>query len=97
MRTRLVSSLAFTLVAAVPALAATELLNGVHVIRGAFAPGSQPDGNSVILTAPEGLIVVDTGRHAALHEEVLRAHLASDIEKREGRWRSIGNVSNFKE
>ncbi len=45
--------------------------DGVHVIRGTFAPGSQPDGNSVILTAPEGLIVVDTGRHAAHTQAIL--------------------------
>jgi glyoxylase-like metal-dependent hydrolase (beta-lactamase superfamily II) len=71
MRTRwLVSILAF-MAAAVPARAATELLNGVHVIRGTFAPGSQPDGNSVILTAPEGLIVIDTGRHAAHTQAIL--------------------------
>ncbi len=30
---------------------------------GTFVPGTQPDGNSVILRAPDGLIVVDTGRH----------------------------------
>ena len=31
----------------------------------AAAPGSQPDGNSVIIDAPEGFVVVDTGRHAS--------------------------------
>jgi glyoxylase-like metal-dependent hydrolase (beta-lactamase superfamily II) len=46
-----------------PSTNANELIPGVSVIRGAFAPGSQPDGNSVILDAPDGLIVVDTGRH----------------------------------
>ncbi len=32
-----------------------------------------PDGNTVILDAPEGLVVVDTGRHAA-HAEAILAH-----------------------
>ncbi|MEZ6031088.1 MAG: MBL fold metallo-hydrolase [Hyphomonadaceae bacterium] len=37
---------------------------GVDVIRGFFAPGRQPDGNTVILASAGGLIVFDTGRHA---------------------------------
>jgi glyoxylase-like metal-dependent hydrolase (beta-lactamase superfamily II) len=35
-----------------------------HLIPGQFGPNSSPDGNSVLLDAPEGLILVDTGRHA---------------------------------
>jgi glyoxylase-like metal-dependent hydrolase (beta-lactamase superfamily II) len=42
---------------------ATRLVEGVELVRGRFVPGAQPDGNSVLLLAPEGLIVVDTGRH----------------------------------
>ena len=42
-----------------------EIAPGVHLLRGAFVPGSQPDGNSVILRGPAGLAVVDTGRHPA--------------------------------
>jgi glyoxylase-like metal-dependent hydrolase (beta-lactamase superfamily II) len=41
----------------------SEVAPGVYLIPGAFSPGSQPDGNSIILRAPGGLIVVDTGRH----------------------------------
>lgn len=44
---------------------------GIHVIPGTFTPGSQPDGNTVILEAPEGLIVVDTGRHAEHTQQIL--------------------------
>jgi glyoxylase-like metal-dependent hydrolase (beta-lactamase superfamily II) len=33
------------------------------LLRGGFEAGRQPDGNSVILLAPDGLIVVDSGRH----------------------------------
>jgi glyoxylase-like metal-dependent hydrolase (beta-lactamase superfamily II) len=36
---------------------------GYHLIPGQFGPDSSPDGNSVLLDAPEGLILVDTGRH----------------------------------
>jgi len=42
---------------------ALEIVPGVHLIRGTFTPGSQPDGNTIIVNAPEGLVVVDTGRH----------------------------------
>ena len=46
---------------------------GWHLIAGNFAPGAQPDGNSVFLEAPEGLILVDTGRHPE-HQEKLLAY-----------------------
>lgn len=36
----------------------------VHLVSGVFAPGRQPDGNSVLLQGSGGWIVVDTGRHA---------------------------------
>lgn len=34
-----------------------------HLIPGGVYDGKGPDGNTIILDAPEGLIVVDTGRH----------------------------------
>ena len=43
----------------------SEVAPGVHLLAGVFAPGSQPDGNTVFLEAPQGLVVVDTGRHLA--------------------------------
>jgi glyoxylase-like metal-dependent hydrolase (beta-lactamase superfamily II) len=42
---------------------AVEIAPGISLVPGAFSPGTQPDGNSIILRAPGGLIVVDTGRH----------------------------------
>lgn len=42
-----------------------EIAPGVYLLRGEFVPGRQPDGNSVVFTAPRGLILVDTGRHVA--------------------------------
>jgi glyoxylase-like metal-dependent hydrolase (beta-lactamase superfamily II) len=53
-----------------PGPVATRLAAGVDLIRGRFVPGAQPDGNSVVLSAPEGLIVIDTGRHVD-HTQVI--------------------------
>ncbi len=46
---------------------------GWHLVPGTFEPGRQPDGNSVFIEAPEGLILVDTGRHPA-HQAKLLAY-----------------------
>jgi hypothetical protein len=40
---------------------ALPVVSEVHLIRGTFSAGSQPDGNSVILDTPDGLVVIDTG------------------------------------
>src|SRR3954468_19428504 len=60
--------LALTLAGAAPAAE-----TGWHLVPGSFEPGRQPDGNSVFLEAPDGLILVDTGRHPA-HQERLLAY-----------------------
>ncbi|MET1113322.1 MAG: MBL fold metallo-hydrolase [Allosphingosinicella sp.] len=44
-----------------------------HLVPGSFEPGRQPDGNSVFIDAPDGLILVDTGRHPE-HQEKLLAY-----------------------
>jgi glyoxylase-like metal-dependent hydrolase (beta-lactamase superfamily II) len=41
------------------------------VIAGAFPVDRGPDGNSIILAAPRGLIVVDTGRHTEHQDKIL--------------------------
>jgi len=38
---------------------------GVEWLPGSFVPDMQPDGNSVLIEAPDGWIVVDSGRHPA--------------------------------
>ncbi len=43
------------------------------LVPGSLEPGRQPDGNSVFLPAPGGLILVDTGRHAE-HQQRLLDH-----------------------
>jgi len=50
---------------------AEEVAEGIHLLSGRFVRGSQPDGNTVILEAPGGLIVVDTGRHPAHTQAIL--------------------------
>ncbi|MEP6941153.1 MAG: MBL fold metallo-hydrolase [Rudaea sp.] len=44
---------------------------GVDLIAGAFIPNTQPDGNSVVFRAPQGLVVVDTGRHVEHTQRIL--------------------------
>ncbi|HEV7690659.1 MAG TPA: MBL fold metallo-hydrolase [Hyphomonadaceae bacterium] len=46
---------------------------GHTFIPGSFAPQRQPDGNSIVLNAEGGVIVVDTGRHAAHTQQVIEA------------------------
>ena len=54
-----------------PASPPREIARGVHFIAGTFLPGRGPDGNTVIFDAPEGLVVIDTGRHAWHAEAIL--------------------------
>lgn len=48
-----------------------EVAPGVRLIRTAPVQGRGPDGNTVIFDAPDGLVVVDTGRHASLTDAIL--------------------------
>lgn len=40
------------------------VVDGVRWLPGDHVAGRQPDGNSIVFDAPEGWIIVDTGRHA---------------------------------
>ena len=51
------------------AFAAPE--RGWHLVPGTLEPNRGPDGNSLFLEAPEGLILVDTGRHPAHRDQLL--------------------------
>jgi glyoxylase-like metal-dependent hydrolase (beta-lactamase superfamily II) len=63
------------LVIAAATVAAAPKLNEVgppyHVIPGSVPMDKGPDGNSIFLDAPDGLILVDTGRHPAHAEQLL--------------------------
>jgi len=55
----------------------TAVAPGVFLLRGAFVPGAQPDGNSVVLVGKDGLVVVDTGRHPAHTDRIVAYARAS--------------------
>lgn len=78
MRTRI---LVFMLAVASFAANAAEIVSvapNVDLIPGAFVPGRQPDGNSVIFRAGDGLVVMDTGRHAEHTQRIIDyAHAAN--------------------
>ena len=50
---------------------ASELAPGINLIPGKFVVGTQPDGNTVLFVAPEGLVVFDTGRHAEHTQQIV--------------------------
>jgi glyoxylase-like metal-dependent hydrolase (beta-lactamase superfamily II) len=51
--------------------ASTRIAPGIDMIVGTFVAGQQPDGNSVLIRAPGGLIVIDTGRHLRHSQQIL--------------------------
>jgi glyoxylase-like metal-dependent hydrolase (beta-lactamase superfamily II) len=55
------------------ALASSAPALDFDLIPGTFEQDRQPDGNSILLDARNGLIVIDTGRHAAQQEKILAA------------------------
>jgi glyoxylase-like metal-dependent hydrolase (beta-lactamase superfamily II) len=58
--------------------AASLVAPGIHLIEGEATPNRQPDGNSIVITAPKGLIVFDTGRHREHAEQILDFARAQD-------------------
>ena len=54
-----------------PAEPPVEMAPGISLIRPVAMPGRGPDGNTVIFDAPDGLIVVDTGRHTTQTDAIL--------------------------
>lgn len=44
---------------------------GVTLIPGGFVSGRQPDGNTVVFQAPDGLVVLDSGRHPEHSQQIL--------------------------
>jgi len=57
--------------ATIPPEAPAEVAPGTFLIRGVSMPGRGPDGNTIIIDAPDGLIVVDTGRHKSHSDAIL--------------------------
>lgn len=67
----LVLPLALASLAVAAPSAADPIPAGYTLIPGSFPAGRQPDGNTIVIDAPAGLIVVDTGRHAQHREKIL--------------------------
>jgi glyoxylase-like metal-dependent hydrolase (beta-lactamase superfamily II) len=51
--------------------AASLIAPGTYLIEGETTANRQPDGNSIVIVAPAGLIVFDTGRHPEHAQQVL--------------------------
>jgi len=64
-------ALAAPAAAAPPTAPAEPLRPGVTLLPGRMEPGGQPDGNTVVLRGPKGLVVIDTGRHPAHAQRIL--------------------------
>lgn len=47
------------------------IATGITLIPGTFAQGRQPDGNTVVFEAPDGLVVLDTGRHVEHTQQII--------------------------
>ena len=52
---------------------AAMLPDGLTLIPGAYPPGQQPDGNSLLIRTDDGLLLFDTGRHASHTQAVIDA------------------------
>ena len=50
---------------------AADAASPYHLIPGAVPLDSGPDGNTIVLDAPKGLIVFDTGRHPEHAQAIL--------------------------
>lgn len=52
-------------------MAAVSLAPGIDLIPGEFTPGTQPDGNTIVIRGSDGLLVFDTGRHRAHTQSII--------------------------
>ncbi len=48
-----------------------SIADGVWLIPGSYEGDWQPDGNTIVWQAPQGLVVMDTGRHSWHHQAIL--------------------------
>jgi glyoxylase-like metal-dependent hydrolase (beta-lactamase superfamily II) len=65
--------------AALPVVEPHAIADGVALIAGGFAPGRQPDGNTVVFRGGRGLVVFDTGRHPEHSQAILEYAHASGL------------------
>lgn len=48
-----------------------QLRKDIYWLPGAFSPGRQPDGNTILIRGRAGWVVIDTGRHADHTQRIL--------------------------
>jgi glyoxylase-like metal-dependent hydrolase (beta-lactamase superfamily II) len=53
------------------ARAATPIAPNTFLIPGTFPKDRQPDGSSIVIVAPDGLIAIDTGRHETHTQQLI--------------------------
>lgn len=70
MRGRFFASIVFS---ASAAAANAPVAKDMTFIPGALTPGRQPDGNSMLIDASQGLILIDTGRHKGQQHKIIAA------------------------
>lgn len=51
--------------------AQAQPVEDLHFIEGTFSPDIGPDGNTVVYPGPDGLVVVDVGRHRTHSQKIL--------------------------
>ena len=79
MRPLLIACLAGLLARSALAAEPVSVAPGVDLIPGAFVPNTQPDGNSVVFTTSQGLVVIDSGRHVEHTQRILDAATAANL------------------
>lgn len=67
----MISSLIFAVWLAGASPVPAEIARGVTLVPGAVPDDRGPDGNTIIFDAPDGLVVVDTGRHVWHSDAIL--------------------------
>ena len=50
---------------------AIQIARNTYLVRGEFPDRRQPDGNSILLLAPRGIVVIDTGRHVSHTQRIV--------------------------
>jgi glyoxylase-like metal-dependent hydrolase (beta-lactamase superfamily II) len=68
----MIATLALALgMAAAPAAPAVPATPPYNFIEGKVPQGVQPDGNSIVLEGPDGMLVIDTGRHPEHTDKII--------------------------
>jgi glyoxylase-like metal-dependent hydrolase (beta-lactamase superfamily II) len=62
---------AFFVMAACAGPSAGTAMDSLHLVPGSVPMDKGPDGNSIFLEAPDGLVLIDTGRHPEHAEKLL--------------------------